>query len=74
MLDELKTRLAQSWPAVQPLPLEFDGRAFRKRGGVAPQIEWDAEGKRMTMIYYSGNRLSVRVPLAPVREFGGPNS
>jgi hypothetical protein len=74
MLDELKTRLAQSWPAVEPLPLEFDGRAFRKRGGVAPQLEWDAERKRMTMIYYSGNRPSVRVALAPVREFGQPNS
>ncbi len=67
---DLTKRLGQSWNLVQPLPLEFDGEAFRKPGGVAPQLEWDAEHKQMTMIYYSASRPSVRVKLAPVEEFG----
>ena len=40
----LRTRLlgelAQSWKKVGTLPLEFDGKNFRKPGGVAPQLEW----------------------------------
>jgi len=71
---ELKQRLedglARSWPEVDPLRLEFDGKAFRKPGGIAPQLEWDPVKKQMTLIYYSGNRSSVRVPLAAVGEFG----
>src|SRR5262245_7993478 len=70
LVDDLRSRLAASWPAVKPLPLEFDGSSFRKPGGVAPQLEWDADHKRMTMVYYSGNRASVRVPLTGVAEFG----
>jgi hypothetical protein len=69
IIQQLQTRLAASWPSVLPLPLEFDGHVFRKPGGVAPQLEWDADRKRMTMIYYSGNRSSVRVPLSSVGEF-----
>ena len=61
--------LAKSWPHVAPLPLEFDGKAFHKRGGVAPQLEWDAKAKAMTMIFYSSNRASVRVPLNSVPDF-----
>lgn len=61
--------LARSWPHVGPLPLEFDGKAFHKKGGVAPQLEWDAKAKAMTMIFYSGNRASVRVPLTSVPDF-----
>jgi hypothetical protein len=63
--------LAKSWPSVPPLPLEFDGKAFHKPSGVAPQLEWDAKSNRMSMIYYSGSRSSVHVPLSAVDEFGG---
>jgi hypothetical protein len=68
---KLDDGLARSWPSVEPLSFEFDGKAFRKPGGVAPQLEWDADKKRMSLIYYSANRgrASVRVPLAPVRDF-----
>src|SRR5262249_35108946 len=52
IVQQLESRLSMSWPAVEPLPLEFDGHVFRKPGGVAPQLEWDADRKRMTMIYY----------------------
>ena len=61
--------LAKTWPTVATLPLEFDGKAFHKPGGVAPQLEWDAKAKHMTMIYYSGRNASVRVPLSAVDEF-----
>ena len=74
VVQQLQARLATSWPAVQPLPLEFDGQVFRKPGGIAPQLEWDAARKRMTMIYYSGNRSSVRVALTSVGEFGASKS
>ena len=67
----LETGLAVSWGNVEPLSLEFDGHAFRKRGGVAPQLEWDGAEKRMTLIFYSGSRRSVRVPLDSVDEFSG---
>ena len=62
---ELRARLleglARSWPQVGALPLDFDGKAFHKPGGVAPQLEWDAKAQHMTMIYYSGKPYSVRV-------------
>jgi hypothetical protein len=74
IVQQLQSRLALSWPAVEPLPLEFDGHVFRKPGGVAPQLEWDAGKKRMTIIYYSGNRNSVRVTLTSVGEFGASKS
>jgi hypothetical protein len=74
IVQQLQTRLAMSWPAVEPLPLEFDGHVFRKPGGIAPQLEWDSGKKRMTMIYYSGNRTSVRVGLTSVGEFGASKS
>jgi hypothetical protein len=66
----LEDGLAVSWPSVEPLRLQFDGKAFRKPGGVAPQLEWDSARRQMTLVYYSGNRSSVRVPLTAVSEFG----
>ena len=66
--SRLETGLVQSWPSVKPLPLEFDGRVFHKPGGVAPQLEWDGAEKRMTMVFYSGNRASVRIRLDPIED------
>ena len=65
----LQTGLAESWPSVAPLPLVFDGHAFHKPGGVAPQLEWDKSAKRMTLVFYSGNRASIRIALDAVQEF-----
>jgi hypothetical protein len=65
----LDAGLAQSWSSVGPLPLEFDGHAFHKPGGVAPQLEWDNAGKKMILVFYSGNRASVHVPLDSVADF-----
>jgi len=65
----LDAGLAQSWSSVGPVPLEFDGHAFHKPGGVAPQLEWDNAGQKMTLVFYSGNRASVHVPLDQVADF-----
>ena len=67
--ERLEAGLAESWPSVAPLPLVFDGRVFHKPGGVAPQLEWDKTAKRMTLVFYSGNRASIHMPLAAVQTF-----
>jgi len=66
---KLQDGLIASWPRVAPLPLEFDGHSFHKPGGVAPQLAWDGAKQRMTLIFYSGNRRSVHVPLEAVKDF-----
>ena|SRR6185436_10113168 len=66
---KLEDGLSASWPHVAPLPLEFDGHSFHKHGGVAPQLEWDGAKRRMTLIFYSGSRRSVHVPLEAVKDF-----
>jgi len=68
--DKLEKGLETSWPHVAPLPLEFDGHAFHKHNGVAPQLEWDGRRQRMTLVFYSGSRRSVHVPLQAVKDFG----
>jgi hypothetical protein len=67
--ERLRAGLAESWPSVAPLPLVFNGRAFHKPGGVAPQLEWDKTAKRMTLVFYSGNRASIHMPLEAVQNF-----
>ena len=49
--SKLEEGLAGSWTSVAPIALEFDGHAFHKPGGVAPQLEWDADARRMTLFY-----------------------
>jgi hypothetical protein len=70
--SDLLTGLSQAWPGIQPIDLTFDGRTFRKPGGVAPQMEWD--GRRMTLIVYPGLKDSIRMPLEPVAEFPSAGS
>jgi hypothetical protein len=65
----LQAGLAESWPSVAPLPLVFNGHAFHKPGGVAPQLEWDKAHQRMALVFYSGNRPSIRVGLGAVQNF-----
>lgn len=61
--------LEQAWDTVEARRLEFDGKVFRKPGGVAPQLEWNPDTKQMTMIVYPGTQASIRLPLHAVREF-----
>ena len=71
---QLETGLSRAWPAIQPLNFSFDGKIFRKQGGVAPQMEWDETSKRMTLIVYPGLRDTIRMPLEPVEDFPQENS
>jgi hypothetical protein len=63
--------LSVAWGEVQPRQLEFDGRVFRKPGGVAPQLEWNSDKKTMTAVVYLGLRPSIRIALHPVADFSG---
>jgi hypothetical protein len=66
--QKLAQSLVADWDSVQPRTLDFDGTTFRKPGGTAPQMEWDAANKHMTLIVYFGTS-SVRIPLHAVSQF-----
>ena len=67
--QKLAQELADGWADVEPRDLEFDGTTFRKPGGVAPQMEWDANNKHMTMIVYFGKDPAIRIPMHAVTDF-----
>ena len=62
----LANGLAQGWDAVKPLDWEFDGKTFRKPGGVAPQAMW--AGGQMTLVVYLG-RGAIQIPMRAVKDF-----
>jgi len=72
-IDELRARLAASlangWSEVQPRTFEFDGKTFRKPGGIAPQMVWDKASNHLTLQLYIGSRPAMPVPLRPVDDF-----
>jgi hypothetical protein len=72
MRQRLADGLEQSWSSVQPHPLDFDGKTFRKPGGIAPQAEWDATTRQMTLVVYLGKDQGIRIPLHAVKDFS-PN-
>ena len=61
--------LAAAWGVAEPRVFDFDGRVFRKPGGIAPQLEWNPDENRMTAIIYLGLRPSIRIPLHAVAAF-----
>jgi len=67
--QRLAAELADDWDAVEPRPMDYDGHVFRKPGGVAPQLIWDKDSGRMTMVVYIGNRPGMNITLAPVADF-----
>lgn len=66
--QRLAQGLAAGWDDVQPVKLEFDGKTFRKPGGIAPQAEWNSGAQKMTLIVYLG-RGAVRIPMRSVKTF-----
>ena len=72
-IEELRARLAadlaNGWSEVQPRRFDFDGKTFRKPGGIAPQMEWDKGTNQMTLELYIGARPAMPVPLRPVDDF-----
>lgn len=65
----LSDGLIQAWEETLPRHMEFDGRIFRKPAGVAPQLEWNPDTKRMTAVLYLGMQAAVRILLHPVTDF-----
>ncbi len=67
--QKLAQDLVNDWDQVEPRALDFDGTTFRKPGGIAPQMEWDAGNKHMTLIVYFGKNPAIRIPLHAVSRF-----
>ena len=67
--QKLADGLDESWGSVVPRQMDFDGKTFRKPGGVAPQMEWDASNNTMTLIIYLGTAPAIRIPLRAVKDF-----
>ncbi|HYS45877.1 MAG TPA: hypothetical protein VEM35_05540 [Rhizomicrobium sp.] len=72
-MDEFRARLtadlANGWSEVAPRSFDFDGKTFRKPGGVAPQMVWDKASNHLTLELYIGARPALPVPLRPVDDF-----
>ena len=67
--SRLAAELVHAWDSVEPRPLEFDGKTFRKPGGVAPQMVWDKATNQMTLQLYFGANPALPVVLRPVYGF-----
>ena len=67
--QRLALGLARAWAEVVPRKLDFDGTVFRKPGGVAPQMTWDPDTRKMTLIVYPGTRPSVHIKMRAVHAF-----
>jgi hypothetical protein len=69
MRAQLAADLANSWSGVDPRNFDFDGKTFRKPGGIAPQMIWDKDTNQLTLELYIGARAAMPVPLRPVNDF-----
>jgi hypothetical protein len=67
--ERLASELATNWDDVKPRMFAFDGKTFRKPGGIAPQMEWDKATNQMTVILYIGANPGLPVVLRPVDSF-----
>jgi hypothetical protein len=65
----LASQLADGWGEVEPRKFDFDGRVFRKPGGVAPQMEWNPKTRQMKVVFYFGKQHSLRIVMHPVKDF-----
>ncbi|HVW72973.1 MAG TPA: hypothetical protein VHC39_05000 [Rhizomicrobium sp.] len=69
MRAQLAADLANGWSGIAPRSFDFDGKTFRKPGGVAPQMEWDKATNQLILELYIGARPALPVPLRPVNDF-----
>ena len=69
MRQKLAEELAADWNDAAPRDFDFDGKTFRKPGGVAPQMEWDKSTGGMSLVVYLGKDPARRVALRAVSEF-----
>ncbi|HEY0267312.1 MAG TPA: hypothetical protein VGC16_11205 [Rhizomicrobium sp.] len=66
---QLAADLANGWSGVTPRNFDFDGKTFRKPGGIAPQMVWDKATNQMVLELFIGARPALPVPLHPVPDF-----
>ena len=69
MRQNMAARLSGGWGEIAPRPMDFDGTTFRKPGGIAPQITWDADSKTMTLYVYLGTQPAIHIAMKPVTDF-----
>lgn len=69
MRAQLAADLANGWSNVTPRSFDFDGKTFRKPGGIAPQMVWDKDTNQLTLELYIGTQPAMPVPLRPVADF-----
>jgi hypothetical protein len=69
MHSRLANDLSDAWGEVQLRRYDFDGRVFRKPGGVAPQMEWNPLTHEMKLVFYFGMQRSMRIPMQRVKNF-----
>jgi len=67
--QRLAMGLAEGWSEVTPRTLDFDGKVFRKPGGIAPQMEWNPDTRQMSLIVYPGTQASIRIEMRAVKDF-----
>jgi hypothetical protein len=67
--ERLAADLANGWSEVKPRSFDFDGKTFRKPGGVAPQMVWDKDTNQMTLELFIGANPALPIPLRPVAGF-----
>lgn len=65
----LSADLANGWGGIEPRNFDFDGKIFRKPGGIAPQMIWDKATNHLTLELYIGARSALPVQLRPVDAF-----
>ncbi len=69
MRGRVASDLSDAWDEVALRRYDFDGHVFRKPGGIAPQMEWNAETHQMKLVFYFGTQHSIRIVMAPVKDF-----
>ena len=67
--QRLAMGLADGWSSVVPRTMDFDGKVFRKPGGIAPQIEWHPDTGQMTLTVYPGIRPTIHITMRAVHDF-----
>jgi hypothetical protein len=72
-IEELRARLSadlvNGWSEVKPRTFDFDGKTFRKPGGIAPQMVWDKDSNALTLELFIGAKPALPIPLRPVSDF-----
>ena len=72
-IEEYRARLSadlvNGWSEVAPRSFDFDGKTFRKPGGIAPQMVWDKDSNAMTLELFIGAKPALPIPLRPVSDF-----